>query len=187
MAEPQEVKELAPQQEMEYCPEPEAYDDHGDGNLLSFFINSDGKKQNVYHSTVVHATDSNAFTCFIDVDGGDKDFTIGICGEAETVSKRFVEHFSSNLFLRPLKPGRVQRVCVCPVHRQVSLISPMDDALVTCFCIPVEAEQEAAGCSALGQSWRLVVENGSVGAYIRFFCCARTSSCYCRFPTVFSA
>ncbi len=180
-----EIQDIA-RPELESCPEPEAYSCTDDGNLLSFFM-KDGKKHNVYHSLVVHETDPHALTCFVDVDGGDKDFIFGICGENEVIAKRFVEHFSCNLFLRPLKPGRVQRLCVCPIHRQVSLVSPMDDTLVTCFCIPLEAELEAAGCTGLGTAWRLVVENGSQGSYVRFFNCQRTSSCFCKFPTVFSS
>jgi hypothetical protein len=182
----EEVKEIT-RPKLELCPEPAAYTDgaDGSGNLLSFFI-KDGKKHVVYHSLIVKETDTQAMTCFVDVDGGDKDFVFGICGENEQITMRFVEHFSGNLFLRPLKPGRVQRLCVCPMHRQVSLVSPMDDLLVTCFCIPVLGEMESAGCSGLGSSWRLAVENGSPGAYVRFFDCQRSSNCFCKFPTVFS-
>lgn len=164
-----------------HCPDPPIYDCQ-DGNFLC----AGSKASNIYHPVIVRSTDTTALTCFIDVEGGDKDFTIAICGENQTITKKFIEHFSRNLFLRPLKPGRIQRVCVCPMHRQVSLISPLENSLVTCFCIPAEQEEMPCEDVDISNGWRLVVENTSTEGTIRFFDVKRTSECFCRFPTLFS-
>lgn len=145
----------------------------GNGNCL---VKGLKKGHTLHHNIEVRCTDTEAFTCCLEIDGGDyenKLFLAAVDPQRPAPTGTALKDFAR--FTMQMHAPSMVRVCLCPMSKMLILSHPAEDYKIFSIALP----ETASG------SW--VVAFHRDGGYLRIFDCQRTTQTHWRFPTLLQA
>lgn len=142
----------------------------GNGNCLYTGMAS---RETLHHNIEVRADETEAFTCFLETDGGDFENALIIAAiDAQTVvpsGAKLEEH--TRIFIKVHAPCIV-RICLCPISKMLVVSHAAEDYKLYAVGLPFSSSG----------GWILALSRAS--GYIRIFDCTRTHQTHWRFPTL---